>query len=115
MSQLRKRICISRTTKVEWRGANWANQKKIMALVKKYNSKVISRWKLNDEGGFKISYDFQVDKTPGGAWCDISTLICLPGDSRKIQIAYCLEATGFIEFKDVIINKLKGDIFKRIK
>jgi hypothetical protein len=55
------------------------------------------------------------DKTPGGAWCDISTLIYLPGNSKKIQIAYCLEATGFIEFKDVIINKLKGDIFKIIK
>lgn len=47
------------------------------------------------------------DKSSGGDWYDISTLIYLPAGSEKVQITYCLESVDFIEFKDIIINKLK--------
>jgi hypothetical protein len=51
------------------------------------------------------------DKSSGGAWSDISCLIYLPAGSKKVQITYCLESEGAIEFKDVIINRLKGGLF----
>jgi hypothetical protein len=42
-------------------------------------------------------------------------LIYLPFGSKKIQIAYCLESAGIIEFKDIAVNRLKGGLFKIIE